>query len=83
MHDNEKIDIVDCGNEVAQWLSKIILDKESGLRLGYYPDSSITQRSVSKGSWKKYQNIYKNFDDNAFVSVAFYSFSLLILVNVY
>lgn len=32
------IQVVDCGNEVAAWISQCILGKESGLRLTFYPN---------------------------------------------
>uniref|UniRef100_A0A182LUB9 MOSC domain-containing protein n=1 Tax=Anopheles culicifacies TaxID=139723 RepID=A0A182LUB9_9DIPT len=33
----ETVDTVDCGNEVARWFSRYLLDKEVGYRLRYYP----------------------------------------------
>lgn len=33
----QPIPTVDCGNEVASWLSRFILDTESGLRLVFFP----------------------------------------------
>ncbi|XP_074025964.1 mitochondrial amidoxime-reducing component 1 [Leptinotarsa decemlineata] len=32
---NEPVNILDCGNEAAKWISYCILDKHYGLRLGY------------------------------------------------
>lgn len=34
---SQTVKIVDCGDEVAAWLSKHILGKESGMRLVFYP----------------------------------------------
>jgi len=36
---NQEVDTVDCGDEVAHWLSWYILGQDSGLRLAYYPNS--------------------------------------------
>ncbi|XP_052900631.1 mitochondrial amidoxime reducing component 2-like [Anopheles moucheti] len=33
----EQVPTVDCGNEVARWFSRYLLDKEDGYRLRYYP----------------------------------------------
>lgn len=41
----ESVDVIDTGDEVAQWLSRFILSAESGLRLVYYP-SLVPTRDV-------------------------------------
>ena len=45
----EEVPAVDCGDEVATWLSKYIFKQDSGARLAYYP-SQITSRSVKTKS---------------------------------
>lgn len=45
----EEVPAVDCGDEVATWLSKYIFKQDSGARLVYYP-SQITSRSVKTKS---------------------------------
>ena len=42
---DESVDVIDAGDEVAQWLSRFILGAESGLRLVYYP-SRVPTRDV-------------------------------------
>lgn len=45
-HCGERIDVIDCGNEVSAWLSRFLTDKESGLRLGY--SDGNTKRDLKK-----------------------------------
>jgi uncharacterized protein YcbX len=42
---NESVEIIDCGDEVAGWLSDFILSEDKGLRLVYYP-ASLPSRDV-------------------------------------
>jgi len=42
----QKVSALDCGDEVAKWLSQQILNQDSGARLVYYPYSH-SPRSVS------------------------------------
>lgn len=42
---DEKVEIIDCGVEVAKWFSEFILDQNEGLRLVYYP-STMPSRDV-------------------------------------
>ncbi|CAH1159780.1 unnamed protein product [Phaedon cochleariae] len=46
LHKNEEIPTIDCGNEAALWLSRYILGKDTGLRLGYHDASS--RRDITK-----------------------------------
>ncbi|XP_026468800.1 mitochondrial amidoxime-reducing component 1 [Ctenocephalides felis] len=39
------VDSVDCGDEIASWLSRYILGEETGLRLVYYP-KEVCERDV-------------------------------------
>ena len=38
---------VDCGDEVAKWISKYILGKENGLRLGYFIGGIGPKRKIA------------------------------------
>ncbi|XP_049281505.1 mitochondrial amidoxime reducing component 2-like [Anopheles funestus] len=40
----EQVATVDCGNEVARWFSRYLLDKEDGYRLRYYPLAYTTRQ---------------------------------------
>uniref|UniRef100_A0A182W673 MOSC domain-containing protein n=1 Tax=Anopheles minimus TaxID=112268 RepID=A0A182W673_9DIPT len=40
----ESVSTIDCGNEVARWFSRYLLDKEDGYRLRYYPLSYTTRQ---------------------------------------
>ncbi|KAG5890165.1 hypothetical protein JTB14_005185 [Gonioctena quinquepunctata] len=57
LHKGEQIYSIDCGNEAALWLSRYILEKDSGLRLGYHDGSC--GRDITK-SHKKLLDFYKN-----------------------
>ncbi|XP_075212159.1 mitochondrial amidoxime-reducing component 1-like [Lycorma delicatula] len=63
VHSNEVVETIDCGNDVAVWLSKVILDEESGLRLGCCPISEGCLRKIKMGPYEKYAEVYKNFTD--------------------
>lgn len=39
----ESVDAVECGAEVAQWISRFLLGEEFGLRLVHYPNSYPTR----------------------------------------
>uniref|UniRef100_A0A224XM30 Putative conserved secreted protein n=1 Tax=Panstrongylus lignarius TaxID=156445 RepID=A0A224XM30_9HEMI len=53
----EKVPTVDCGDEVSAWVSKIILDKDNGLRVGYWP--GISRRDVTE-VYADFMRIYEN-----------------------
>ncbi|KAF5301664.1 hypothetical protein FQA39_LY19093 [Lamprigera yunnana] len=36
MWNNEKVPTIDCGDEVAEWISTYLLGNSNGLRLGYH-----------------------------------------------
>jgi uncharacterized protein YcbX len=44
---DEKVDVVDVGDDAARWLSRFILQEDVGLRLVYYP-SLLPSRDVRK-----------------------------------
>ena len=46
---------LDCGDQVAQWLSNQIFDEDSGARLVYYPYSDSPRRIKAETSlpWLK------------------------------
>ncbi|CAG2061519.1 unnamed protein product, partial [Timema podura] len=43
---NERILAADCGDEVALWLSRYILDSDKNIRLGYYLTTVVSRRKV-------------------------------------
>ncbi|XP_059490772.1 mitochondrial amidoxime-reducing component 1-like [Neocloeon triangulifer] len=51
----QKVEVQDCGDEVAKWFSQYILKAETGCRLVYYP-SDMSTRSV-KPKHKSYTNV--------------------------
>ncbi|XP_044747947.1 mitochondrial amidoxime reducing component 2-like [Coccinella septempunctata] len=61
---DENVLTIDCGNEVAMWLSKYLLQKDSGLRLGYHDASSY--RSLSSFKDKKQLQFYQYVTDACF-----------------
>nr|CAD7614406.1 unnamed protein product [Timema genevievae] len=54
---NDKVKTFDCGEEVASWMSRYILDKESGVRLGYHLEH-VTQRNAYKPPWSAFRVFY-------------------------
>lgn len=66
MHYGEEIEVIDCGDDVAVWLSEFIYNKRSGLRLGYYPDLNERQRSLDKGIFRKSVPLRKYMKDSDF-----------------
>ncbi|XP_055684865.1 mitochondrial amidoxime-reducing component 1-like [Lutzomyia longipalpis] len=43
----EEVSTIDCGDAVAKWLSKYLLDRDTGVRLVYYPDTFPTRNAWS------------------------------------
>lgn len=75
-HGGEILTTYDCGDEVAKWLSQYLLNKESGLRLGYN-DGRYT-RDITKAH-KQLLNYYKHLSNS---STGMYSdLSSVLLVN--
>lgn len=67
-HNGETLYSADCGDEAALWLSRYILEKDSGLRLGY--NNGNHQRDISK-SHAVLLNYYKNLSNNSTVRIRF------------
>lgn len=55
--EKEKVTAIDCGDEAARWFSRYILEKDSGLRLGY--NDASRRRDISK-THKNLLNYYLN-----------------------
>lgn len=49
----QKVNTIDCGEEIAKWLSLFILGEDTGLRLQFYPDSYPTRPN------REYNNKFK------------------------
>lgn len=47
---HQSVDSVDCGDEMAVWISRSILGEDVGLRLAYYPKSYPTRQILEKNS---------------------------------
>nr|CAI5852361.1 unnamed protein product [Callosobruchus analis] len=58
VHKGEKIKGIDCGDEAAIWLSRYLLEKDSGLRLAYNDCSE--RRDMTKTEYKLME-CFKNF----------------------
>jgi len=59
MWNNEVVGAVDCGDPAANWLSKYMLDQDSGVRLGYYLADIMPRRTAAK----KLKQCYKTLRD--------------------
>lgn len=46
----QEVNTVDCGDEIAQWLSQYVLGQQAGLRLQFYPDSYPTRQNREKNN---------------------------------
>lgn len=61
---NEQVRINDCGDEIAEWISKVALGEEKGLRMSYWPEEETWRRDVlakrpqEVNVFKKFQNRY-------------------------
>lgn len=64
LHKGEEIYAIDCGDEAALWLSRYILEKDSGLRLGYHDASR--RRDISK-THKTILDYYVNLSNSSTV----------------
>lgn len=65
-HDGKKVNTIDCGAEAALWLSRYILEKDFGLRLGY-------NKGTDESDTPKTQNLsmdyYKQLSSNSLVGI--------------
>lgn len=70
---NETLYALDCGEEAARWLSKHLMDKDEGVRLGYY--DGVFQRNIEKAH-KAYLKFYKNFKNDAAVKRTYFYYKV-------
>lgn len=61
---SQEIDVIDCGDEVATWLSEFLLHEKTGIRLVYYPFKKAT-RPISKENKTKFPEFYTAKDVGA------------------
>ncbi|XP_066254139.1 mitochondrial amidoxime reducing component 2-like [Euwallacea similis] len=62
LHRGEEIYAIDCGDEPASWFSRYILQKDSGLRLGYH---DATRRRDIKKTHKTIMDYYTNLTNSS------------------
>nr|XP_023013346.1 mitochondrial amidoxime-reducing component 1-like [Leptinotarsa decemlineata]XP_023013356.1 mitochondrial amidoxime-reducing component 1-like [Leptinotarsa decemlineata] len=62
LHKGEKLQAIDCGDEAALWFSRYILEKDTGLRLGYHDGSY--RRDLTK-THKTLLDFYKNLTNDS------------------
>lgn len=65
------LDTVDCGDEVAQWLSQYILERNEGFRLGYFLEDFTNQMNVVdllEYKAKEFKKVYKHIRKDDTVS---------------
>lgn len=76
LHKGEEIYAIDCGDEAASWFSRYILEKDTGLRLGFHDASR--RRDLSK-THKNILDYYTNISNS---STGLYSdLTAVLLVN--
>lgn len=63
---DEKIYSIDCGDEAAAWISRYVLEKDSGLRLGYHDGKH--RRDISK-THEPFLRVYKSLSNRCIVSI--------------
>ncbi|XP_063222692.1 mitochondrial amidoxime-reducing component 1-like [Bacillus rossius redtenbacheri] len=56
---DDRVGTVDCGEEAARWASRYVLNKDSGLRLGFYLMPVVERRSVEFKAWAEFRTFYK------------------------
>lgn len=57
--------MVDCGDEAASWLSRYVLDQDTGLRLGFH-DENLKKRVVFQ---KNLKTFYPQLCDSDMVKI--------------
>jgi hypothetical protein len=67
---------VDCGDMAAKWLSKYMLDQDSGVRLGYHLADSTPRRVVAK----KFKHCFKTLQDSDLVTCEIFCALCAILI---
>lgn len=71
---SEKVQFVDCGDELARWVSELALKSNSGLRVGYWPEQETWRRDALAVSPEE-KPVFKNFTNlgtGAFTDLASY-----------
>lgn len=67
MHREEKVSIRDCGDDAAEWVSKYLMDQNTGLRLGFY--DSTRKRDITQ-THAEHLKEYKNLDNTSLVRLS-------------
>ncbi|XP_054268480.1 mitochondrial amidoxime-reducing component 1-like [Macrosteles quadrilineatus] len=77
----EVVSAVDCGDEVACWLSEAILGpSRSGLRLGHFSQPSVTLRTVANG-WTSFAKVYPRLRDEYLGAYSYMASYLIVSEN--
>ncbi|XP_039279262.1 mitochondrial amidoxime-reducing component 1 [Nilaparvata lugens] len=74
MYAEEQVNVVDCGDEAADWLRRYF-GKDGDWRLGYYVSDQIANRKPTDSNWTKYTGVYNKLrkeDLGAFSDIASY-----------
>ena len=58
----EKAPTIDCGEDIAKWISSVMLSKDSGMRVGFWSDSIKTRRNVIPSKLAKLYTKLRNED---------------------
>lgn len=62
------MEAVDCGDEVAEWMSQFILGSRDGFRLGYYVENICRRRGaveIMRNDSPSLLSIYKPRDNDS------------------
>lgn len=62
---DEKLQALDCGDDAAEWLSRYLIQKDSGFRLGYH--GGFFKRDIEK-VYNKTLKFYKAFKNETAVN---------------
>lgn len=68
---NERVEATDCGDEAATWFSRLLLNKDSGFRLGYFIPSSDKPRSVETAPFNKYAEVFSEMKSEYMVRIPY------------
>ncbi|VEN40221.1 unnamed protein product [Callosobruchus maculatus] len=66
VHSGEAVNGIDCGDEAALWLSRYLLEKDSGLRLAYNDCSKRRDMTKSQSKLMQYYKYLTNFSGGVY-----------------
>lgn len=69
MWNHEKLKLLDCGNDIAKWVSELIHGNEKGYRIGFWPEEAGWKRDIVKYNPIE-ASVFKYFSNDFSVCIA-------------